>query len=144
MENLRYMLLNYTSTDLLTFGYRRRIQRYLDVMDGDAGIVVSKTAFKLFVYEFFKEDSKCKNNYDQYILSMCLKRLKVNFVNTRDMLGRGRFFPYDVEYRVTQSAVYRSILEGNSYPVEMVLYILRSWRYIYFIFFSRVLHVVQI
>lgn len=59
MENLRYMLSGFSTSDPLHFGLRFKGNLKNGYMNGGAGYVLSREALKWFVEEALYDESKC-------------------------------------------------------------------------------------
>ncbi|XP_059488082.1 glycoprotein-N-acetylgalactosamine 3-beta-galactosyltransferase 1-like isoform X2 [Neocloeon triangulifer] len=89
VENLRKMLLPYPPKDPHYFGFRFKTHTPVGYMSGGGGYVLSKEAVRRVVTEGF--DGKIKDCR----LSTDTNAEDVNMGDSRDALGRNRFFPFD-------------------------------------------------
>ncbi|XP_059471615.1 glycoprotein-N-acetylgalactosamine 3-beta-galactosyltransferase 1-like isoform X2 [Neocloeon triangulifer] len=103
VENLRYMLSSYNAAEPLYFGCRFKPYVKQGYMSGGAGYVLSKEALKKFVVEGIPNKAKCRQDHDgaeDVEMGKCLERVGVQAKDTRDSLGRGRFFPFVPEHHL--------------------------------------------
>ncbi|XP_059489321.1 glycoprotein-N-acetylgalactosamine 3-beta-galactosyltransferase 1-like isoform X1 [Neocloeon triangulifer] len=104
VENLRKMLLPYSPEDPIYFGSRFRRFTPDGFMSGGAGFVLSKEAVRRVVTEAFDGKHKdCKlstyeSEADDVLIAQCLYPVGVKIGESRDALGRNRFFPFDSEW----------------------------------------------
>ncbi|KAF7989048.1 hypothetical protein HCN44_007358 [Aphidius gifuensis] len=100
VENLRYMLSSYDPKLPLYFGCRFKPYVKQGFMTGGAGYVLSNEAVRKFVNEGLTESKNCRGNNsgpEDVEMGKCLERINVKAVDTRDELGRGRFFQLEPE-----------------------------------------------
>jgi len=97
VENLRYFLMSYNTSDAHYFG--RRLKGVLDFNGGGASVVLSKKALKDFNHAI--NDSKLcrptKSGAEDYYLARCLSTFKIYPGDTRDKLGRHMFHQLTLE-----------------------------------------------
>ncbi|XP_071051932.1 glycoprotein-N-acetylgalactosamine 3-beta-galactosyltransferase 1-like isoform X2 [Onthophagus taurus] len=105
LENLRYMLYPYKPTDPLYFGCKFKYNTYVKqgYMSGGAGYVLSKEALQRFVVIGLHNNTLC-NPFDggseDLQLGKCMENVGVKAGDSRDSLGRGRFFPFIPEHHL--------------------------------------------
>ena len=103
VENLRYLLKDYDTTEPLYMG--RRFKPYIQqgYMSGGAGYLLSKAALKKLVVQGLKDPSKCRQDHggaEDLEMGSCMQRLNVKIVDTRDSMHRERFMPFVPEHHL--------------------------------------------
>ncbi|CAH1996359.1 unnamed protein product [Acanthoscelides obtectus] len=97
VENLRYMLMPYNSSDPIYFGCRFKPYVNQGYMSGGAGYVLSREAVKRFVEISLRNATGCRihENYgpEDLEIGRCLESAQVKAGDSRDSLGRNRFLP---------------------------------------------------
>ncbi|CAB0006432.1 unnamed protein product [Nesidiocoris tenuis] len=103
VENLRYMLVDYNTSEPAYFGCRFKPYIKQGYMSGGAGYVLSKEALRRFINDALPDPKKCrpdaKGNEDVE-MGKCMANVNVQAMDTRDSLGRGRFFPFVPEHHL--------------------------------------------
>ncbi|KAL1137736.1 hypothetical protein AAG570_009432 [Ranatra chinensis] len=103
VENLRYMLADYNTSEPVYFGCRFRPYVKQGYMSGGAGYVLSKEALKRFVEDALPDEKNCRSDAggaEDVEMGKCLEAVGVQAMDTRDSLGRGRFFPFVPEHHL--------------------------------------------
>lgn len=106
VENLRYFLSSQNSSAPIFFGCKFKPYVRQGYMSGGAGYVLSREALRLFVEKGLsdKHTPKCKNDSEggaeDVDMGQCLEAIGVIAGDSRDSLGRGRFFPFVPEHHV--------------------------------------------
>lgn len=103
LENLRYMLSAYRATEALYFGCRFKPYVQQGYMSGGAGYVLSAEALRRFVGRALPNPTLCSASHsgsEDVEMGKCLERVGVRAMDTRDSLGRGRFFPFVPEHHL--------------------------------------------
>ncbi|XP_049778419.1 glycoprotein-N-acetylgalactosamine 3-beta-galactosyltransferase 1-like isoform X1 [Schistocerca nitens] len=103
VENLRYMLSAHKPTDPLYFGCRFKPYVKQGYMSGGAGYVLSREAVRLFVEDGLPDKKKCRQDHggaEDVEMGKCLEAVGVKAADSRDSLGRGRFFPFVPEHHL--------------------------------------------
>lgn len=106
LENLRYLLSSHKPTDPLYFGCRFKPFVKQGYMSGGAGYVLSKEAVKRFVNDALPNSTLCKSSNsgaEDVEIGICLEKVGVKAMDTRDSHGRGRFFPFVPEHHLIPS-----------------------------------------
>ncbi|KAG4080227.1 hypothetical protein HA402_008298 [Bradysia odoriphaga] len=93
VENLRYLLHQYSTEDPIYFGSQFQIY-----MSGGAGYVLSREAVRRLVERAITNANICLGDDigpEDVVLGYCLTNVNVSAVDTRDSTGRERFFPFE-------------------------------------------------
>ncbi|XP_023167542.2 glycoprotein-N-acetylgalactosamine 3-beta-galactosyltransferase 1-like [Drosophila hydei] len=97
VENMRYMLYPYNPETPVYFGCKFKPYVKQGYMSGGAGYVLSREAVRRFVVEALPNPKLCKKDNDgaeDVEMGKCLENVKVMAGDSRDSIGRGRFFPF--------------------------------------------------
>ncbi|XP_047475295.1 glycoprotein-N-acetylgalactosamine 3-beta-galactosyltransferase 1-like isoform X2 [Penaeus chinensis] len=103
VENLRYMLSPYDADDPMWFGCRFKKYVKQGYMSGGAGYVLSREALRKFVEEAIPNPKKCRQDAggaEDVEIGKCMQNIGVRAGDSRDSLGRGRFFPFVPEHHL--------------------------------------------
>lgn len=106
VENLRYMLQPYNSSQPIYFGCKFKPYVRQGYMSGGAGYVLSKEAVRRFVRQGMKDRTGaiCRTSdgagAEDVEMGKCMENLGVAAGDSRDSLGRGRFFPFVPEHHL--------------------------------------------
>lgn len=103
LENLRYMLMNRTPSEPIYFGCRFKPFVKQGYMSGGAGYVLSKEAVRRFVEEGIPNKTLCRQDAsgsEDVEIGKCMEHVHVKAGDSRDALGRGRFFPFVPEHHL--------------------------------------------
>lgn len=106
IENMRYFLSRYSSRDPIFFGYKLKAIVRQGYMSGGAGYVMSKTALVRFVKDALPDTINCSpgdNGAEDAEVGRCLENVHIYAGDTRDSLGRGRFFLQTPEFHLRYS-----------------------------------------
>ena len=138
IENLKHMLQPYNTSRPWYFGSKIKPREGLHqgYMSGGAGYVLSKKALEIFVTtglndktgKICRPDGKGSEDIE---LGKCMENLSICPGDTRDALGRGRFFPLVPEKHLNpglmdpESKWYRS----NKFYNSAEVLILRQFRH---------------
>ncbi|KAI7685438.1 Glycoprotein-N-acetylgalactosamine 3-beta-galactosyltransferase 1 [Sarcoptes scabiei] len=123
VENLRYFLSSQNSNDPIYFGCKFKPFVDQGYMSGGAGYVLSKEALKRFVEKGLEQNrpERCytedNTGAEDVDMGFCMEALNVTAGDSRDSLGRGRFFPFVPEHHVVPGHVDKSFW---------------YWKYIYY------------
>ena len=127
VENLRYMLEPYNSSDPIYFGCKFKPYVSQGYMSGGAGYVLSKEALKRFVKQGVNDETGLNCRHDgegaeDVELGKCMENLHVKAGDSRDSLGRGRFFPFVPEHHLIPGLVGKDFWYWKYiyYPAEEV------------------------
>ncbi|XP_058062191.1 glycoprotein-N-acetylgalactosamine 3-beta-galactosyltransferase 1-like [Anopheles bellator] len=107
VENLRYMLYSYSPSFPIYFGCRFKPFVKQGYMSGGAGYVLSKEAVKRFIEDALP-NPQCRQDADgseDVEIGKCLEMVKVLAGDSRDAVGRGRFFPFVPEHHLIPNHV---------------------------------------
>ncbi|XP_076326717.1 glycoprotein-N-acetylgalactosamine 3-beta-galactosyltransferase 1-like [Tachypleus tridentatus] len=103
VENLRYLLMSHNSSEPIYFGCRFKPYVKQGYMSGGAGYVLSKEALSQFVERALRDKSNCRGDSggsEDVEIGKCLEGVGVQAGDSRDSLGRGRFFPFVPEHHL--------------------------------------------
>ncbi|XP_040573725.1 glycoprotein-N-acetylgalactosamine 3-beta-galactosyltransferase 1 [Lepeophtheirus salmonis] len=110
VENLRYLLQNYSTNDPWYFGERFKLYIKQGYMSGGAGYILSKEALKRFVSRGIADQTGviCRvdgGGNEDVEMGKCMENLKVEAGDSRDSYGRGRFFPFVPETHLIPGSI---------------------------------------
>ncbi|XP_073821326.1 glycoprotein-N-acetylgalactosamine 3-beta-galactosyltransferase 1-like [Musca autumnalis] len=106
VENLRFLLYPYSPNDPIYFGCRYNKYAKQGYMAGGSGYVLSKEAVRRFVEEAIPNATLCKQantGAEDAEIGICLEKVNVTAVDSRDIHGRGKFFPFSPEHHMFPS-----------------------------------------
>ncbi|XP_075707191.1 glycoprotein-N-acetylgalactosamine 3-beta-galactosyltransferase 1-like [Rhinoderma darwinii] len=108
MENLRFMLSEYSSDLPIYFGKRFKPFVKQGYMSGGAGYVLSKESLNRFVEGFLSGNCTHRSAVEDLELGQCMETMGVVPGDTRDHKDRETFHPFTPEYHLTShfSAIY--------------------------------------
>ncbi len=100
LENLRYFLAGYNSSQPIYFGRKFKPLVPQGYMSGGAGYVISKAGVKNLIEIAFKDPLLCKSTEttggaEDVLIGQCLENAGVIAGDSRDGLGRDRFHPFE-------------------------------------------------
>ncbi|XP_040281704.1 glycoprotein-N-acetylgalactosamine 3-beta-galactosyltransferase 1-like [Bufo bufo] len=101
VENLRWMLSNYTSDQPLYFGKRFKPFAKQGFMSGGAGYVLSREAVKRFVDAFRSGNCNHTTHLEDVGLGQCMDKIGVIAGDSRDTQARETFHPLSPESHLT-------------------------------------------
>ena len=110
VENLRYMLEPYDWRDPIYFGCKFKPYVKQGYMSGGAGYVLSKEAVRRFVTLGITDTTGviCRSDAggaEDVEIGKCMQNLNVIAGDSRDSLGRGRFFPFVPEHHLMPGTI---------------------------------------
>lgn len=125
IENMRYLLKDYSPDDPIYFG--RRFKPYVTqgYMSGGAGYVLSRQALKRFVTVALVSRFMCSphdEGAEDLEIGQCLQNCNVKAMDSRDKFGRERFHPFPPDLHLIPGAVPKDnwFWEYNYYPIREV------------------------
>ncbi|XP_064456424.1 glycoprotein-N-acetylgalactosamine 3-beta-galactosyltransferase 1-like [Ornithodoros turicata] len=123
VENLRYFLLDKNPSEPIYYGRRYKPYVKQGYMSGGAGYVLSREAVKRFVEQALQDPTKCRQEQDgaeDVEIGICLEEVGVQAGDSRDILGKGRFFPLAPEGHLIPGEVARDLWLWKYvyYPLE--------------------------
>lgn len=96
LENLRYFLYAYATTNPIYFGFKMKSAVKQGYLNAGAGYVLSKEALRRFNDRALLNGKGCRTHdnggAEDIEMARCLESVGVLAGDTRDELGRGRFF----------------------------------------------------
>ncbi|KAH9377868.1 hypothetical protein HPB48_020846 [Haemaphysalis longicornis] len=100
MENLRFFLLDKDPSKPAYFGYPFRVLVKGGYVSGGSGYVLSREALRLIIQEGLTLYGRCRadsKGSEDVEIARCLSPIGIQPEDTRDALGRHRFFPVRLE-----------------------------------------------
>ncbi|KAL4646159.1 glycoprotein-N-acetylgalactosamine 3-beta-galactosyltransferase 1-B-like [Arapaima gigas] len=101
VDNLRWLLSNYTPEDPIYFGKRFKPYAKQGYMSGGAGYVLSKEALKRFVEGFRTKVCTHTTSVEDLALGQCMEKMGVLAGDSRDTMQRETFHPFVPESHLT-------------------------------------------
>uniref|UniRef100_A0A8D0H9N3 N-acetylgalactosaminide beta-1,3-galactosyltransferase n=1 Tax=Sphenodon punctatus TaxID=8508 RepID=A0A8D0H9N3_SPHPU len=102
VDNLRWLLANYTPERPIYFGKRFRPFAKQGYMSGGAGYVLSKEALRRFVAGFCTKLCSHTTSVEDLALGQCMEKVGVEAGDSRDTEGRETFHPFVPESHLTE------------------------------------------
>lgn len=152
MENLRYMLYAYSADQPMAFGHRRRMDGLSNGYLDRGAYVLSRSAVQTIAHNGCDDDDLANDGQSDSVeleLAKCLNKLDILFGDSRDDIGKERFFPNspqqhlfpeqrDDPYRfyatidgpdsISEWAIaFSNVYVAHSYAYEYLLYKLRPY-----------------
>ncbi|XP_073821327.1 glycoprotein-N-acetylgalactosamine 3-beta-galactosyltransferase 1-like [Musca autumnalis] len=106
VENLRFLLYPYSPNTPIYFGCRYKKFAKQGYMAGGSGYVLSKEALRRFVEIAVPNATLCKGDNlgaEDVQIGVCLENINVTAGDSRDIQGRGKFFPFPPEQHLFPS-----------------------------------------
>lgn len=101
VDNLRWILSNYTAEQPIYFGKRFKPYAKQGYMSGGAGYVLSKEALRRFVEGFNTKVCTHTTPVEDLAMGQCLEKMGVVAGDSRDTLHRETFHPFIPEHHLT-------------------------------------------
>ncbi|KAI9551442.1 hypothetical protein GHT06_021775 [Daphnia sinensis] len=103
LENLRYYLSIFNTSDPLYFGHKFKAYIKSGYMQGGSGYVLSKEALRRFVEIGLQNPTICSATEwpEDVEIGRCMENLKCKGMDTRDSYGRDRFLPVSLPIHLT-------------------------------------------
>jgi glycoprotein-N-acetylgalactosamine 3-beta-galactosyltransferase len=105
------MLYAYSPSQPIYFGCKFKPYVKQGYMSGGAGYVLSKEAVIRFVEQAIPNGKKCRQDHkgaEDVEIGLCLQNVHVVAGDSRDEVGRGRFFPFMPEHHLIPGHVDKS------------------------------------
>ncbi|XP_046445502.1 glycoprotein-N-acetylgalactosamine 3-beta-galactosyltransferase 1-like isoform X2 [Daphnia pulex] len=123
LENLRFYLSNFNTSDPFYFGHKFKAYIKSGYMQGGSGYVLSKEALRRFVEIGLENPVKCNDTEwpEDVQIGICMENLDCKGMDTRDSYGRDRFLPISLETHLTLGIVDDTWLwemHPSFYPVQ--------------------------
>ncbi|XP_032783415.2 glycoprotein-N-acetylgalactosamine 3-beta-galactosyltransferase 1 [Daphnia magna] len=112
VENLRYFLSGFNTLEPLYFGHKFKAIVKNGFFSGGAGYALSKEAIRRFVTIGYHNASLCRKDHggtEDVEMANCMEKLNVSAMDTRDSQGRGRFFPFGVNFHYFPGEIYADV-----------------------------------
>ncbi|XP_058867431.1 glycoprotein-N-acetylgalactosamine 3-beta-galactosyltransferase 1-A-like [Acipenser ruthenus] len=101
IDNLRWILSNYTADEPIYFGKRFKPYTKQGYMSGGAGYVLSREALRRFVEGFRTKACTHTTSVEDLALGQCLEKMGVLAGDSRDSIHRETFHPFVPEHHLT-------------------------------------------
>ncbi|XP_043080009.1 glycoprotein-N-acetylgalactosamine 3-beta-galactosyltransferase 1-A [Puntigrus tetrazona] len=101
VDNLRWVLSNYTAEQPIYFGKRFKPYAKQGYMSGGAGYVLSKEALRRFVEGFSTKVCAHTTSVEDLAMGQCLEKMGVVAGDSRDTMHRETFHPFIPEHHLT-------------------------------------------
>ncbi|KAF3689778.1 Glycoprotein-N-acetylgalactosamine 3-beta-galactosyltransferase 1-B [Channa argus] len=101
VDNLRWVLANYTPDDPIYFGRRFKPYTKQGYMSGGAGYVLSREALRRFVEGFKNKQCTHTTSVEDLAMGQCMEKVGVLAGDSRDTVHRETFHPFVPEQHLT-------------------------------------------
>uniref|UniRef100_A0A3B3BRY3 N-acetylgalactosaminide beta-1,3-galactosyltransferase n=2 Tax=Oryzias melastigma TaxID=30732 RepID=A0A3B3BRY3_ORYME len=101
VDNLRWILANYTAQDPIYFGRRFKPYAKQGYMSGGAGYVLSREALRRFVEGFQSKVCTHTTSVEDLAMGQCMEKVGVKAGDSRDSEHRETFHPFVPEQHLT-------------------------------------------
>ncbi|XP_075119238.1 glycoprotein-N-acetylgalactosamine 3-beta-galactosyltransferase 1-A-like [Leptodactylus fuscus] len=101
VDNLRWMLSNYSTEQPLYFGKRFKVFVKQGYMSGGAGYVLSKESLRRFIEGFNTGVCTHKSSVEDLELGDCMEKMGVIPADTRDSEKRESFHPFAPDFHIS-------------------------------------------
>ncbi|XP_026205781.1 glycoprotein-N-acetylgalactosamine 3-beta-galactosyltransferase 1-B [Anabas testudineus] len=101
VDNLRWILANYTPDDPIYFGRRFKPYTKQGYMSGGAGYVLSREALRRFVEGFKSKQCTHTTSVEDLAMGQCMEKVGVLAGDSRDTAHRETFHPFVPEQHLT-------------------------------------------
>ncbi|KAK9407375.1 glycoprotein-N-acetylgalactosamine 3-beta-galactosyltransferase 1-A-like [Crotalus adamanteus] len=101
LENLRWLLSNYSSDRPIYFGKRFRPFAKQGYMSGGGGYILSKEALRRFIAGFATKVCSHTSSVEDVALGQCMEKMGVEAGDSRDTRQRETFHPFVPEQHLT-------------------------------------------
>lgn len=117
IDNLRWILSNYTADEPIYFGKRFKPYTKQGYMSGGAGYVLSREALRRFVEGFRTKACTHTTSVEDLALGQCLEKMGVLAGDSRDSIHRETFHPFVPEHHLTMKLAKNSYWNYCYYPI---------------------------
>ncbi|KAH0629022.1 hypothetical protein JD844_010765 [Phrynosoma platyrhinos] len=131
VDNLRWLLSNYTPDRPIYFGKRFRPFAKQGYMSGGAGYVLSKEALQRFVAGFESKVCSHTTSVEDLALGQCMEKMGVEAGDSRDSEGRETFHPFGPQCCSDLAISFHYVNSELMYILEYLTYHLRAYGYRY-------------